>query len=442
MKETKANINKNPIKSLLITCFIVAALILIGVGIPIFNVVALIIACVYIIFSKKITNIISLLLFLLAFSPIFKLNPDGYTFFNFLIMVAIIKLLIGIKSLNLQYKEIFALTFFMIYIITFGGVAAVEPLLKISMYFVLLLLIFKHEGNIYLRNILAFFSFGIVFTSIAALFSEYIPGLSLYMSEVSLKLGAGDYFNRFSGIQENPNYYTMDISLALAGWFALVVNKKSNMLDYLFIVALSVLGIMSLSQSFIIIYILLIIFLLFSYAKQNVVGLLKGVFFIMVIFLGIYFLVEKETIEAFLSRINIGNNLSSDLSDITTGRSDRWFIYLEYIVSNINVFLFGEGLGGNNYASISPHNYFIEIFYYLGILGSFLYLIVLKVIFPSHKPNFKRKLANYLPFIVLLIRSMAISLLVQESLIFYFIIIMIVMNTNFNEKDNLEEYVS
>jgi hypothetical protein len=415
-------------------CSTIAILIIIGVNIPYFSVVALFLAC-WFIFSGSVTEITNMLLFTLAFSVIFKFQPGGNTFFNVLILAAIIKLLFFRRNIRFLYKEIILLVLFVSYVLAFGGANSIVNLINLGMYFVLMLLVFKQNEKIDLRSILLYFSIGIIFASFIGLFSEYIPGLSSYMNLSRIKLGPEEYINRFSGIQSNPNSFTMGISIALSGWFGLIIGKRAKPYDYIFIIILSVFGIMSLSKSFLVMYAVLFLLVITSFGKKNIFNLFKGVFIGGIIIAAIFVFVDQSYIYAFLSRLSSDSSSNASLSSVTTGRYDLWGSYLRYIFSNLRILLLGEGVGAEYYNLRPSHNYILEIIYYLGILGAILYLLCIKIIFPKPNPTVKRTLVNYFPFIILLVRGMAINLFMSENLIFYYILIAVMLNTNLQPKN-------
>ena len=273
----------------------------------------------------------------------------------------------------------------------------------------------QSKEKLNLHRILVFFSLGIILASFLGLFDDYIPGLSPFMNQIKLKLGQGEYINRFCGINVNPNAYTMDISIALAGWFGLVVAKQTNKLDYIIIIILSVFGAMSISKSFLVMYAILLLFVLISLGRQNLSSLIKGVLIIGLLCIVTFFIIDKEYINAYINRLVLDINSSMSLSSVTTGRLDIWKGYLYYVFSDAKVLLFGEGLGADYFMTRATHNYFLEMIYYMGIIGSVLYLLCIKVAFPQRNVSVKRALVNYLPIIILFVRGMAINMIFSEA---------------------------
>ncbi|HHX31537.1 MAG TPA: hypothetical protein GX712_02970 [Bacteroidales bacterium] len=407
----------------------VALLVIAGLRMPYLNYLALLLACSFII-TSKVDVIVELLMFLLSISPIFKLKPGGHTFFTILLLVAISKLLFQSKFKALKYKQILLILAFSTFMVLFGGVNSIIRLIDLCLAFLLMSLVFSQKEKLNLHRILVFFSLGIILASFLGLFDDYIPGLSPFMNQIKLKLGQGEYINRFCGINVNPNAYTMDISIALAGWFGLVVAKQTNKLDYIIIIILSVFGAMSISKSFLVMYAILLLFVLISLGRQNLSSLIKGVLIIGLLCIVTFFIIDKEYINAYINRLVLDINSSMSLSSVTTGRLDIWKGYLYYVFSDAKVLLFGEGLGADYFMTRATHNYFLEMIYYMGIIGSVLYLLCIKVAFPQRNVSVKRALVNYLPIIILFVRGMAINMIFSEALIFYFIIIAVMLNTD------------
>lgn len=422
-------IDKSEDKVIIIKSIIIAFLLLLGVNIPIFTVMALLLASVFILFGG-FKQSLGILFFTLAFSPIFKLKPTGFTFFNILLLVFIVKLILENYRLRINYKEIFALLVFSIFCLLFGGAESLNRLINILMGFILILFVLKNQTKVNLKSLLVFFSWGILISSIAALLIDYIPGLNAFTKEISLKLEQGEYIGRFSGLQSNPNFYTMDISIALSVWFGLAIYNQLKFHDYIYIVLLIAFGVMSLSKSFFLILVFLILFVFFNLARRHFIGFIKGAFLFGIIITLIFLFLDSSYINAMINRFIIYDSNEMSISSFTTGRSDLWLNYVSHIFNNSYVFLFGEGLGAGNLNGRASHNYLLEILYHLGILGGILYITCLFNILQRRK-NIKRSLVNFLPFFTLLARGMAINLIFRENLPFYFIIIAIALNTNF-----------
>lgn len=107
-------------------------------------------------------------------------------------------------------------------------------------------------------------------------------------------------------------------------------------------------------------------------------------------------------------------------SDITTGRITTMSQYNEFIQSNIRVIIFGIGLQDYtsslvqeySVASVVPHNCIQEIIIVWGVPGIVLIaLVFLRIIAKSKQLGKKQELVNYIPLIIIVIKSQAGQLL-------------------------------
>ena len=232
-----------------------------------------------------------------------------------------------------------------------------------------------------------------------------------------LKLKGTEYASRFSGLQGNPNYYTLDIIIAMAAIVVLLYNNRNTKIHTIFLVALSVFGLMSVSKSFLISWIFLIIFWLFISIKQ---GVRKTVKFLIVAIFGamvIYFF-AYESINTYLYRL-LGDS-SGNLESITTGRTEIWISYLNEILDNIKILFFGNGMNTiSETIGMGTHNTYIETLFSLGFFGTIILLVTLRI----STGKIVLKQGVWIPIMVLMIRMFALGMLTYDNLWFYLAII-------------------
>lgn len=428
MNQESLNVTTNK-KVIVLMLHLIALLIIFGAGFPILTIGSLMLSFVIIFFTNNITQLSNILFFLLPFASIFKINPEGNTFFNFLIFASILQILILNKNIKFTYKQIVGFLLFVIYAVIISGSAGIVSIIKLSLHSLFALLVFNQKDKINLRSLIVYFSIGIILASIAGFFSEYIEGLPAFMQTIELKLNPGEYALRFSGIELNPNHYTLNISIALSVWFVLLVNKITKKIDLLFIILLSVFGILSLSKSFLLSYMIILLISIIYYLINSPKDFLKKVPVIIGVVFVIYFFTGDETINILLSRFKINDAGNSDLANFTSGRSTIVKVYLKYIFKNTQVFLFGRGIAAENLL-FDTHNFFIEMFYYLGIVGSILYVNLIKKILPKYNITSRKLLMNYLPLLILFFRGIGINMVLNNNLYFYYIIIGVTYLTN------------
>lgn len=170
---------------------------------------------------------------------------------------------------------------------------------------------------------------------------------------------------RFYGLFQDPNYYSMMLISALA---ILIKLKDCAMIGWpTFIieaVALIACGVMTYSKTFFVMLVLLVlIYLVWQFWNKRVIrGLLLTACIVMVG--GILLLSEGSPFAVVLERFTSATNLS----ELTTNRNELFMSYYRAITSDLQSILFGKGLAARN-LGLDPHNMYLEITYYLGLIG-------------------------------------------------------------------------
>ena len=256
------------------------------------------------------------------------------------------------------------------------------------------------------------YAIGICFASCLALLKSFLPVIQHFINDVAIKLGEGSYANRFSGLQGNPNYFTLDVIIVLSSLVVAYYLKPEKIYLFLFVL-LSIFGIMSISKSFFISWVILIFIWFVISIKDNIINLFKFIGLFLIAFLLIY-CVAYEYINAYVLRF--AEDIGGSLASITTGRTVIWRKYLETIFSDPLILLFGSGLN-SKVNNLGTHNTYIDCFFGFGIIGTIIFIILLKQCFVG---LLKFKIM-WVPISILLIRMIAIGILSYDNLWFYLI---------------------
>ena len=123
---------------------------------------------------------------------------------------------------------------------------------------------------------------------------------------------------------------------------------------------------------------------------------------------GIILIVLFLVIEKALN-LNVTTNLMRRFEtgqasgDLTTGRTDLWEEYIEYIFSNVRYLFFGKGYDALSLRK-AAHNTFIEYFYHFGIIGIIVWFTYFSVCYSTVKVNSAKNFrkTNKMPMIMLL----------------------------------------
>ena len=367
-----------------------------------------------------------LLLFLLPFSTIIKVNPDDITFYTILFFVTVLKMLLMQK--RMQKNTFFVIAAFAIYGLVFSGVSQLTTI--ITMACGLLMLYFLRNEKVDAKIAITAFALGIVFASVLGLVKENYPLIDALVEGVALKTGEDEYAARFSGLMGNPNYYTMDNIIALSTLVVLMLMRKIPQKYMWYMLLLSAFGIMSVSKSFLIAWTILVIIWLFLSMRQ---GIDKAVVYTLIIatcLAGVY-IFAFDAINLYLFRL--GQDVSSEANDVFTGRLGIWESYLKLIFTNPKILLFGNGLSTISNYGKGAHNTYLEALYYLGIVGSGILVVALR----QSIGRIIVKPIMWIPVFILLVRMFAIGYLTHDNLWLYLALFVIVAK-EINDQENKE----
>lgn len=256
-----------------------------------------------------------------------------------------------------------------------------QNLMKVLNLFLCYLVIYFYCNLADTKNLeLLSFSFGLGTALSACVYwiGFLIPSLNAVVIEMLQTANTfGDLeMGRLSAMTYDPNLYGFFVVVSMALNLCTMYRKKYKHVFWNFILTLFlfVLGMMTLSKAFFLVGgMVLGFFVLLLFRSENVSKMVKGyvafviviAFFAFVYYLGFYF-------DLFAERFN-----TDDASDLTTGRSDIWIFYLSYMYDHLDVLLTGASIGGRIEDYSTPHNFIVYLFYFFGIIGTTLYLLMI-----------------------------------------------------------------
>lgn len=362
---------------------------------------------------SKVKYCIPLLFFLLPFATILKLNVDGMSFFTILFFVAILKTMLINRKVDARLLLCIIGCFF--YNIFFSGFGQITTI--VTMIFGMLMLYYVRNENIDAESVVVSFSLGICLSSVLALFRTSIPIVRTLVAYSMLKLGENDYTTRFSGLCGNPNYYTLDIIVALSAIVVLMHGKKPQKIHTFFMIALSTFGLMSVSKSFLVTWVILLVCWFVLSIRQGAGKFVKFVFILAIGAIVVYFF-AFDYINSYIFRLE--EDLWGTIESITTGRLHIWVAYIEALSDDFKIFFWGNGLNTMlEFLGKGTHNTYLEAVFSMGILGAILFFISLK----ASMGKLSLRGVLWIPVILLMIRMFAIGILTYDNLWFYFAVI-------------------
>ena len=175
---------------------------------------------------------------------------------------------------------------------------------------------------------------------------------------------------RLSGFYGDPNFYSAHISACLAGIQLLLCYEKGRRSQIvLAILALILLycGLLSASKSFIIVtaclFLLWVPILLEKGASSSRFRLLMGLLCAGIV------IASSSAFQELLQIVDDRFAQASNMSELTTGRTDLWRNYIHEFLYNPITLLFGEGYTSINLNSKASHNTLIQLVYQFGLIG-------------------------------------------------------------------------
>ncbi len=175
----------------------------------------------------------------------------------------------------------------------------------------------------------------------------------------------GSGIMRFQGLMLDPNYYMTTVMVGLASLAKLKESGRMKMLPFVIMgVCMVALGILTYSKTFFLAFVLFgVIYIIWQFRNKRV---FVGILLVLAVVLAadVLLLSENSPFAVVIARLLN----SEDLSDLTTGRTDIYMAYIKEIVKSPLSFFFGYGMSTPELEK-APHNIYLQIMYYTGIVG-------------------------------------------------------------------------
>lgn len=256
----------------------------------------------------------------------------------------------------------------------------------------LLILIYLLKNKINF-NLILIYSYGIIISSILAIVL-YIGGLSWFPFDAG---------NRFCAFMQVCNTLGVACNICINVLYVMLVNNKiSQRYGFGLMGILSVIGISTLSKNFLIIFtITLVVIFIDQFRKsKNKAKFIKYIIAVFVVLSPILLYYGVIMFDRFFGDKSYTNIIDT----ITTGRLDKWLIYLKPWYKKWYYIIFGLGLCHNYNTEYSSHSFYVGYISRLGIVG--LLAIIGFVIFIVRQNSNKLKF-KYLPLIIIAVICLA-----------------------------------
>lgn len=415
--------------TLIIHCAVMAVLLYLRNITNIFIYPAVIYGIITILFCRK-KLCLPFLLFLLPFSSVYKFAPRQISIFTVMFAIFILRIL---SSMKVSRNFLWLLISFTVYAAALSGISKIIYTATLICGFFMINYVCRSPDCDFKISVYTFTA-GLITAAVLGLFRNSLPILRSFVHYVGLWQEGNIYTRRFTGLDADPNYYNMNVVTALSCLLVMIFKEKKSLINVLLFSVLSLFGLLTISKSFILIWLLLLVILVIQAIRA---GAKKAVTALLVFLIGgaLAYLFASEAIDMFVYRFTGAKTQS--FSQFTTGRGAIWKMYFERIFSESKILFLGAGINTlvNGRAS---HNMYIQVLYSLGLIGGAIYLLTLRysVSLPKTK---KKELLIRLPLFMLLIQLFALDGLTNDNLPFLFSLICLIVRFYHREdKNNME----
>lgn len=416
-------------KMMLLQCLILFLGICGGIWINRYIFIPTAVFTILICFTKNINNIYYHLFFCMSFTVVYKLSPTTTSLFAYVMIVTGVILIVRINFFKVT--QLIPILIFSAYLIVGMGdnyTTAFKMIMGIILFY---FFVNRVKLSDFKNHIMAFI-LGVIGSSIVGTFRTSLSQLSAYFRNEYTLYDGRNVTYRFTGLNYDPNFYAMSVIFAVVLSMILIMNKIGNkILMWIIFVSLLFFGFQTYSKMF-----------LFSVV---IIGIVSMIYMLrspkmMVIALAFVFILGTGIV-TWLKKIGYMDIMFSRLfeGDISTGRFDLWRIYFEYLNNSPLSLIFGRGIGANYLSAGGPHNTYVESVYFVGILGSILYLFMIVLIFRAQKYNRRKRIINYLLLLAFIIMSGVLGCFTINELSFYYMLMWVGLNINISSKRDVFE---
>ncbi len=406
---------------------VLALLILFGTYRNVFSVAALLLMGLMLVFFDDEANLLQIF-FVVPMASIFKTSPGVQSFFTIVLLFYVV------LHLVLPKRATFVVILFSIYILVgqiFTGQFNFFRTVKLICSLLFLSSVLYKNDRISNKELFLSYIIGNIVSSLFGFMDSSLFKIEQYIGTTELGGGFGEELFRFTGLYPDPNYYSVCITVSMCLVLILWHNKEINaFFSVLMVAPMIYFLIITYSKSAVIMILVFFAFLTYSLALQKKYS---PIIAIIIVLISVTVLAVSgriplfETVIARFSESTEGDEV--DINSLTTGRTDIWLMYIDYLIHNIKTALFGDGISAGYYNQRAAHNTYIDIVRHLGVVGGSLLFASLKMILAdSFSVRINRNLLNYSVLICILMMYFFLSELFYIDAQFHLFIAFTVIN--------------
>ncbi len=380
----------------------------------------------------------------LPLSPILKLSPDGAALLSYISLLGIFVFLVKRRIINIDLTYllvgagVLALFLFKQLFQSFGITMMYIRLLLTMMVAAIYFDLRTSEADITPQEMSRanlFLTWGVLLASAVGYFFLKNENFLQYITVDTNYIG-DEIVSRFSGVNGDPNYYSTLVIFAIASNLFHFIHRPSAS-HIVYAVVLTAFGILSLSKMFLLLLAIMVMLFLIGWVRTKGALSARGVASVFLIAAGVlvggYFILNSESVQLIFVRMGS----SSDLNDLTTGRSDIWLAYAKEIFGSLECFLFGANRHLRIVGSFVTHNTFLQIWWKMGLVG--MLLIVAWFSLMWHRGTRGRIVGMFMMLVGCFGATLALDMLFFDQLFWFFIALLmykqaLVLEEERNEK--------
>ena len=380
------------------------------------------------------TKVIGLLLFFYCFNRVLDVNLTiNIAFTSSNLILSALKFLVCLlyfirvirKEKKLNWKILIPVGAFLVYAILPFHECSWKDAIGLILFFGLLYVVFEEKREINFKFIVRIFVLGLIISCIFGLFKPFSPLLN---EKIPTMVPYGYTKVRFQGLISHPNQLAALIVIAICASLILKFKGRISFIEsFAFFKPLFIFGYLTLSRVFVLTTaIALAVFGVFYLIKYKVKAFpLLCSFLVVIGLVAVIFLGETNN---YLQRIDDSGDYTEGEFDpdnlpweseewlsgvfegkiyFDPGRTGLYKMYLKDWSSSTKTILFGRGISRPLIGQISAHNLFIQELWEHGVIGYFLYAVIILC-----TVNWKKlkQIRPYLSILIILIPYLLINL--------------------------------
>lgn len=368
---------KNILAVLVLNC----CLLCVGHAFSVFALVAISLA-VYLLLVVRSGHrlFVPIALFFIPFARLLRFNIDSFSFFSLgIILFFFWEICFRTNRLKYLPKNLLAaIAGICIYIIALGFFRGTFPnislLMTLCQFVMVPLIAFHCRDKISFRPCVIYFVTGVLLACVLSLVFQDYAGMKPFIEVDQTDVIDADRICGFTGDGNRMGAQTLAAMCAVM--VLQLIDRGKKLTRYvLLLTALLLCGVLTVSKMFLLeAAFLMMLWCVAFFCQRGLVrkkiALVMGMVAVICIVLGSGIL--NTQIDIYIRRFS----LAEDASSFTTGRTDIWKIYLDYLLEKIDVLLIGKGWMSEylyfmeQSRNVAPHNILFEVLYRLGIIGA------------------------------------------------------------------------